>query len=59
MSHELEQCANGSTAFVAGHNKDAWHQLGTVLPPASPPKTSCSSPTWAAGMSASARSKPL
>jgi phage/plasmid-like protein (TIGR03299 family) len=32
MSHELEQYANGSTAFVAGHNKDAWHQLGTVLP---------------------------
>ena len=32
MSHELEQYANGSTAFVAGHNQDAWHQLGTVLP---------------------------
>jgi phage/plasmid-like protein (TIGR03299 family) len=32
MSHELEQHNDGSTAFVAGHNKDAWHQLGTVLP---------------------------
>lgn len=32
MSHDLEQFSNGDTAFVAGHNKDAWHQLGTVLP---------------------------
>jgi phage/plasmid-like protein (TIGR03299 family) len=32
MSHELEQFSNGTTAFVAGHNQDAWHQLGTVLP---------------------------
>jgi hypothetical protein len=30
--HELEQHSDGSTAFVAGHNIDAWHQLGTVLP---------------------------
>jgi phage/plasmid-like protein (TIGR03299 family) len=32
MSHELEQFSDGSTAFVAGHQQDAWHQLGTVLP---------------------------
>ena len=32
MSHELEQFSDGSTAFVAGHNQDAWHQLGTVIP---------------------------
>ncbi|HEV7205669.1 MAG TPA: DUF932 domain-containing protein [Jatrophihabitans sp.] len=32
MSHELEQHPDGSTAFVAGHNQDAWHRLGTVLP---------------------------
>jgi phage/plasmid-like protein (TIGR03299 family) len=32
MSHELEQHSDGSTAFIAGHNQDAWHQLGTVLP---------------------------
>ena len=32
MSHELEQYTDGSTAFVAGHNLDAWHRLGTVLP---------------------------
>jgi phage/plasmid-like protein (TIGR03299 family) len=32
MSHELEQLSDGSTAFVAGHNVDAWHRLGTVLP---------------------------
>jgi hypothetical protein len=32
MSHELEQFRDGSTAFVAGHNQDTWHQLGTVLP---------------------------
>ncbi len=31
MSHDLEQHPDGSTAFVAGHNLDAWHQLGTVL----------------------------
>jgi hypothetical protein len=30
--HELEQYSDGSTAFVAGHNQDAWHRLGTVLP---------------------------
>jgi hypothetical protein len=30
--HELEQHSDGGTAFVAGHNIDAWHQLGTVLP---------------------------
>jgi hypothetical protein len=32
MSHELEQHADGNTAFVAGHSLDAWHRLGTVLP---------------------------
>ncbi len=32
MSHELEQYSDGSTAFVAGNNQDAWHRLGTVLP---------------------------
>jgi phage/plasmid-like protein (TIGR03299 family) len=32
MSHDLEQYTDGSTAFVAGHKQDAWHQLGTVLP---------------------------
>lgn len=32
MSHELEQYSDGTTAFVAGGNQDAWHQLGTVLP---------------------------
>ena len=30
--HELEQFDDGSTAFVAGHQQDAWHRLGTVLP---------------------------
>jgi len=30
--HELEQFDDGSTAFVAGQNQDAWHRLGTVLP---------------------------
>jgi phage/plasmid-like protein (TIGR03299 family) len=32
VAHELEQFADGSTAFVAGHNQDPWHQLGTTLP---------------------------
>ncbi|WP_375504825.1 DUF932 domain-containing protein [uncultured Jatrophihabitans sp.] len=32
MSHELEQFSDGTTAFAAGHNVDAWHRLGTVLP---------------------------
>jgi hypothetical protein len=39
MADELEQHADGSTAFVAGHQQDAWHRLGTVLPPGSPPTT--------------------
>jgi hypothetical protein len=29
MAHELEQLANGQTAFVSAR-QSAWHQLGTV-----------------------------